>query len=81
MSETKTKWHKYPKEKPPKSGKYLVTVILECMGKLVTTDTFYDYKEILENYYRVGERYRWYYHNGEVTAWAELPEPFEEAKE
>lgn len=81
MSETKTKWHKYPKEKPPKTGKYLVTVKLEYMGIKVTTDDFYDYKEVLENYYRGRERYRWYYHNGEVIAWAELPEPVEEAKE
>ena len=79
MSESKIVWHKYPKDKPPKSGRYLVTVILECMGIKVTTDDFYDYKEICENYYG-GPRYRWYYHNGEVIAWAYTPEPFEEKK-
>ena len=80
MSETKTKWHKYPKEKPPKTGKYLVTVKLEYMGIKVTTDEFYDYAEIFENYNR-RPRYQWYQHNGNVLGWAELPEPFEEAKE
>ena len=76
MSETKTTWHKYPDEKPPKSGRYLVTIVSEFMGKRVTTDDFYDYKELLENYNR-GPRYYWYYHNGEVIAWAERPEPYD----
>lgn len=72
---THVDWHPYPKEKPKKSGRYLVTIVSEFMGKRVTTDDFYDYKELLENYNR-GPRYYWYYHNGEVIAWAELPEPY-----
>ena len=63
MNETKVERHPYPKEKPKKNNKYLVSVKIK---KRSSSDAFY-WDELLG----FGERL-----NEIVSAWAEMPEPY-----
>lgn len=78
MSETKTVWHPYPQEKPnvkdgKKSEDYLVT--LKIKGKLfVVNASFYFFCKMFYEEYFISDLDKF------VTAWAELPEPYEEVK-
>ena len=64
MSETKTIWHPYPKEKPKEEDEYLVTV--SNHPKNFVHYLFYSGSPCYSN--------QWKY----VIAWAELPEPYED---
>ena len=65
MSENKVKWHPYPQEIPVEDNDYLITVKYSRRAKKVTTwDSVNGY----------------FYIEGNVTAWAELPEPYKEQK-
>ena len=70
MSETKTVWHKYPDEKPPKDDWYLITYLDKSGEKWVITEE-YDKKKgrFLREPFDLN-----------VLAWAYAPEPFEEEK-
>ena len=74
MSENKVKWHPYPIKKPPTILKdYLVTVVRhygKCQVKGVAKDTWTDSM--------TGGEWEMFHDmtNTEVTAWAELPEPY-----
>lgn len=59
------KWNPYPETKPEKYGRYLITV--EDAGTYVVSDEFSAdrHEEWLDCF------------DGDVTAWAELPEPYE----
>jgi hypothetical protein len=59
------KWNPYPETKPKKEGRYLITV--EDDGTYVVSDEFSTdrHEEWLDCF------------DGDVTAWAELPEPYE----
>lgn len=67
MSENKVKWHKYPDERPPKYGKYRVSVGVGD-DSYTTTSYWIPDKDLFENIWNV------------VTAWAEMPEPYKELK-
>ena len=57
------KWHPYPKESPTDVGEYLVTI----NGKVTIEDaTYYEYSGTYQ------------FDSQGVTAWAELPKPYEE---
>ena len=69
MPETPTKkenkyavieWHKYPEEKPPKEGLYLITL------------KFGNTKDVSLGYLTKG------IYSNTLTAWAELPKPYED---
>ena len=62
---TKVIWHPYPKEKPKRNDKYLVSI---KRTKRSSTDAFY-WDKLLD----FGERL-----NEIVYAWAEMPEPYKE---
>lgn len=63
------KWHPYPKEKPTEEGTYLVTMKYEDKEEAyVTTSVFIWAYDCF-----CGGRF--------VTAWAELPKPYEEGAE
>lgn len=78
MSETKTVWHKYPEELPPGDGHYLITA--------------HDYGDTIEHpwievdfFDKDAGRFLLLDWDGTdkgwcVTAWAELPEPYQETK-
>lgn len=61
-------WHPYPKEKPTEEGGYLVTMKYGDKEAFVTTSVF-----IVAYNSFCGGRF--------VTAWAELPKPYEEGAE
>lgn len=60
MRETKTKWHKFPDNKPPKSGQYLITV-------------FRNNRKEIDTAYWMSARYWYGYKPNNVLAWAKLP--------
>ena len=63
MNENKVKWHPYPQERPVEDNDYLITVKYSRRARKVTTwDSVNGY----------------FYIEGNVTAWAELPEPYKE---
>ena len=63
MSENKVKWHPYPQERPIEDNDYLITVKYSRRAKKVMKwDSFNGYFNIY----------------GDVIAWAEMPEPYEE---
>ena len=62
MSENKVKWHPYPQERPVEDDDYLITVKCRRTRKVTTWDSVNGY----------------FYIEGDVTAWAELPEPYKE---
>ena len=64
MSENKVKWHPYPQERPIEDDDYLITVKYRRARKVTTWDSVNGY----------------FYIEGDVTAWAELPEPYKEDK-
>ena len=66
MSETKTVWHPYPKEKPKEDDQYIVTVSTRH-ALFTTTCNWITRKNIFEDYW-----------DELVAAWAELPEPYKE---
>ena len=68
MSETKTIWHPYPKERPNEEGLYMVTA-----------DVFFGYgKKVLILNYRTHDKFGFY--DDRVIAFAELPDPYKEEK-
>ena len=64
MSETKTLWHPYPQERPIEDDDYLITVKYKRTKKVMKWDSVNGYFHI----------------KGNVTAWAELPEPYKGGK-
>lgn len=70
MSETKTIWHKYPDEKPPKDDWYLITYSPKPSEKWV----------ISERYDKKKKRFYKEPFDLNVLAWAELPESVEEGE-
>ena len=64
MSENKVKWHTYRQERPIEDDDYLITVKYRRTRKVTTWDSVNGY----------------FYIEGDVTAWAELPEPYKEEK-
>ena len=62
MEETKVKWHPYPQERPIEDKDYLITVKCRRTRKVTAWDSVNGY----------------FYIEGDVIAWAELPEPYEE---
>ena len=62
MSENKVKWHPYPQERPIEDDDYLITVKCRRTRKVTTWDSVNGY----------------FYIEGDVTAWTELPEPYKE---
>lgn len=56
-------WHRFPSSKPTEMGFYLCTVV------------FGDEREVREIYF---DSDIFIFDEGKITAWAELPEPFEE---
>lgn len=64
---TKVNWHPYPKEKPKKSGEYLVTLICNRKNDEPTVTTF-QYSARKEKWVPI-----WC---NDVIAWAEKPEPY-----
>ena len=58
----KTKWHKYPEDKPKKDGSYLITTIYSHIP------------EVISENYENGE----FNLDDFVVAWAEKPEPYKE---
>ena len=74
MSETKVKWHSYPKEKPQNEGNYLVSFRdaidsdFEVQSYIAINISWFD-----------GESFDWF--GSCVFAWAELPEPYHEVDE
>lgn len=70
---TPWQWHPYPQEKPLKSGDYLVTLKYTAnYTKMADYDPEFD--EWRGNDYM-------YIPNNCVSAWAELPEPYEKGEE
>jgi len=67
-----TEWHPYPKEKPKVDGDYNVTV---KYSKCTATA----YYETENDEWRSDNGF--YVSNRCITAWAELPEPYEEGAE
>ena len=67
MSETKTKWHKYPDEQPTKLRLYLVTYKNKDHEPCI-------YIALYFNGWRTGDLSEL----KDVIAWAELPEPYAE---
>ena len=65
MSENKIKWHKYQDERPPKYGKYRVSVGVGD-DSYTTTSYWIPDKDLFESIFNV------------VTQWAELPAPYKE---
>lgn len=69
MSETKTIWHPFPKEKPTEEKQYLISFYV-CEEKRSGVDIdFYNPEHDVWDVYDDGAYTR-------VTAWAELPEPY-----
>lgn len=66
MSESKIVWYKYPQEKPTVDDQYIVSIKL---GKGSFTATA-DWKNVKGKFKDV--------FNEDITAWAEMPEPYEE---
>ena len=66
MSESKIVWNKYPKEKPKIDDEYIVSIKL---GKDSFTATA-NWKNVKDEFQDV--------FNENITAWAELPEPYKE---
>ena len=66
MSETKTVWHPYPKEKPKRDKEYLVTCVHQDGNKFIFIDFWFS---------ATGEG-EWFTAPEKVIAWAELPEPY-----
>ena len=64
MSENKVKWHPYPQERPVEDDDYLITVKYRRTRKVTTWDSVNGY----------------FYIEGNVTACAELTEPYKEEK-
>ena len=64
MSENKVNWHPYPQERPIEDNDYLITVKYRHTRKVMKWDSVNGY----------------FYIEGNVTAWAELPEPYKEQK-
>ena len=62
MSENNVKWHPYPQERPIEDNDYLITVKYRRTRKVTTWDSVNGY----------------FYIEGNVTAWAELPEQYTE---
>ena len=62
MNKTKVEWHPYPQERPIEDDDYLITVKYRRTRKVMKWDSVNGY----------------FYIEGNVTAWAELPEPYKE---
>ena len=60
MSENKVKWHPYPQERPIEDDDYLITIKGNHIKKVMKWNSVNGYFNIYVN----------------VTAWAELPEPY-----
>lgn len=74
MSETKTVWHPYPKEKPSASGQFLITTRDNDGQGLSRNVDFFDADEGIfwcEDAEVFGIEFTW-----NVIAWSELPEPY-----
>ena len=76
MSETKTVWHPYPKEKPSvkdnnKKEDYLVTIRHKKETFVINASFHPFYKQFFQEY-MISDLDKF------VTAWAELPEPYKE---
>ena len=74
MSETKTVWHPYPKEKPPvkdnnKKEDYLVTIRHKKETFVINASFHPFYKQFFQEY-MISDLDKF------VTAWAEIPEPY-----
>lgn len=69
MSETKTVWHKWPEEKPPTEGRFLVTEKIGQDKPFVSVLRF----EADPRFSSWGILFE----KTEILAWAELPEPYE----
>ena len=61
MNEINVKWHPYPQDRPIEDDDYLITVKYKYKKKVMKWNSVNGYFHI----------------NGNVTAWAELPEPYE----
>ena len=66
MSESKIVWRKYPQEKPTVDDQYIVSIRL---GKVSFTATA-DWKNVKGKFKVM--------FNENITAWAEMPEPYKE---
>ena len=66
MSENKVKWHPYPQEIPEKENLYIVSI--KDRKKSFTSASYWDRKVF------------GVYWDEDVTAWAELPDPYKELK-
>ena len=64
-NEINVKWHPYPKEKPPKEGDYLVTLV-------VGVKPFTHYLHYAP--FTLGRGSKW----AHVTAWMDNPEPYKD---
>ena len=62
MKKTEIEWHPYPQERPIEDDDYLITVKCRRTRKVTTWDSVNGY----------------FYIEGDVTAWTELPEPYKE---
>ena len=70
MSKTVVKWHPYPKEKPPKTGDYLVTWLSLHTYRFPWV-TIREFNAITNKFdYEDGKYYI-------ALAWAEMPEPYQ----
>lgn len=67
MSETKTKWHKWPDEKPPCRGTYLVTI---CVGDGEPYVISYHFDPECQ------DPLACFFDGTKILAWAELPDPY-----
>ena len=66
MSESKIVWNKYPKEKPKIDDEYIVSIKL--WNKSFTATAMW--RNVKDEFVDVFDR--------NITAWAELPEPYKE---
>lgn len=62
----KVDWKPWPKEKPPKTGDYIVTIKGTLKKPLVSFDSYFGEFGVWVNY-----------EIDEIEAWAALPEPYQ----
>lgn len=75
MSETKTVWHPYPKEKPASSGHFLITTRDNDRQMLRTNVDFFDADEGI--FWCEDTEFFGIEFTLNVIAWAELPRPYQ----
>lgn len=78
VTESKVKWHPYPKEKPKDDGYYIVTINPFLNSYPVVTDFWKSMTACDEDFSKTETVSFWERYGGQVLAWAELPEPYEQ---